>query len=178
MNFQITSRWNGSILFTLDTETLTLAVEAAVKNGANLTGADLRGADLTGANLRGADLTGADLRGADLTGANLLPVRDDLWAVLSSSPREVAGLRTALIEGRVDGSTYNGPCACLVGTLANVHGCHYQELPTLKPNSARPAEMFFLGIKPGDTPETSPHAKLALEWIEVWLANMTAAFAK
>ena len=39
--------------------------------GANLRGADLRGADLSGANLRGANLRGANLRGADLRGANV-----------------------------------------------------------------------------------------------------------
>ena len=39
-------------------------------------------ADLSGADLRGADLRGADLRDADLT-----PIRDDIWAVLCSSPK-------------------------------------------------------------------------------------------
>ena len=38
---------------------------------ANLRGADLRGAYLGDANLRGADLSGAYLRGADLSGADL-----------------------------------------------------------------------------------------------------------
>jgi len=41
----------------------------------------------------------------------------------------------------------------------------------------RPAERFFLAIKEGDTPETSEFAKLACEWSELWLANMTNAFA-
>jgi hypothetical protein len=76
MNFEIKSRWNGSVLFSLETESLKLAVEAAVKSRANLSGANLSGADLSGANLSGADLsranlTGANLSGADLTGANL-----------------------------------------------------------------------------------------------------------
>jgi len=39
--------------------------------GAHLSGADLYGADLTGAHLYGADLTGADLYGAHLTRAHL-----------------------------------------------------------------------------------------------------------
>ena len=51
-----------------------LAVEAARKAGANLSGANLRsanlsGADLRSANLRSANLSGADLRRADLSGA-------------------------------------------------------------------------------------------------------------
>ena len=71
MKVEIKSRWTGSVLFSLETESLKLAVEAAVKQGAYLTGAYLTGADLRGADLRGADLTDADLTGADLRGADL-----------------------------------------------------------------------------------------------------------
>jgi len=76
MKFEIKSRYSASILFSLETESLKLCVEAAVKGGADLRGADLRGADLRGADLgwaylRGADLRGAYLRGADLRGADL-----------------------------------------------------------------------------------------------------------
>jgi hypothetical protein len=144
--------------------------------GANLEGADLRGADLEGANLRGANLEGADLEGADLEGADLLPIRDDLWAVLSAAPAEVAGLRAAIAEGRIDGSTYEGECCCLVGTLANVAHRLYCDLPGLRPNSERPAERFFLAIRPGDTPETSRFSRLALEWVDEWLSRMREAF--
>lgn len=105
-----------------------------------------------------------------------MPIRDDIWAVLSASPMEVTGLRAAIAEGRINGSSYEGACACLVGTLANVKGCDYQHLPMLKPNVARPAEQFFLGIKTGDTPATSQFSKLALEWTDQFLANMQAAF--
>ena len=71
MLFKIKHRFSGSVLFSLETESLKLCVEAAVKDGANLYGADLYGADLYGADLRGANLRGADLRGANLRGANL-----------------------------------------------------------------------------------------------------------
>ena len=232
MKFEITSRWSGAVLFSLETESMKLTVEAAIRTGAVLRGADLRGADLTGAVLTGADLTGADLTGADLTGAvltgavlrgavltgadltgavltgadlrgadlrgadltgavltgavltgadltgaDLTPIRDDIWAVLSSSPAEVAGLRAAIAEGRIDGSTYEGACCCLVGTLANVRHCKYSDIPTLMPNASRPAERFFAAIKPGDIPENSQFSQLALEWVDLWLANMQAAFA-
>ena len=46
-------------------------LEAAVKNGENLCGADLEGAHLEGANLERANLEGANLCGANLDGANL-----------------------------------------------------------------------------------------------------------
>jgi Pentapeptide repeats (8 copies) len=150
-------------------------------SGADLSGADLSGANLSWANLSGADLSGANLSGADLSGADLRSagltlIRDDLWAVLSSAPNEVAGLLAALREGRVDGSTYVGACACLVGTLANVRHCEVYAIPGLTPNSARPIERFFCGIRPGDTPETNAVSKLAAEWTEDWLTRMQATF--
>jgi hypothetical protein len=140
--------------------------------GANLSGSNLRGADLSGANLSGANLRGADSSGADLT-----PIRDDLWAVMSAAPNEVVGLRAAIAEGRINGSTYEGECACLVGTIANVRGCSYSTLPVLKPNPSRPAERFFMLIKPGDTPDKSEPARIVLGWVDEWLTTMKAAFA-
>ena len=145
--------------------------------GAVLRGADLSGADLSGAVLSGAVLRDAVLRGADLSGAVLTPIRDDLWAVLASAPREAAGLRQALIDGKVDGSTYTGECACLVGTLAKVRGCGIQDIPGLRPDSSRPIERFFTGISPGDTPDKSEVARLALMWTDEWIFAMRAAFA-
>jgi len=151
MKIEIKSRWTGVVLFSVETTSWKLAVEAAVK-------------------------ARADLMDADLTRADLTPIRDDIWAVLSAAPGEVEGLRRALIEGRVDGSAYEGACACLVGTLANVRGVSISAIPTLHCNSSRPAERFFMGIKPGDTPQTNPVAKRALEWVDEWLAAMRAAF--
>jgi uncharacterized protein YjbI with pentapeptide repeats len=76
MKFEIKHRFSGAVLFSLETDSLKLCVEAAVKsraylNGAYLHGADLSGADLSGAYLNGAYLHGADLSGADLSGAYL-----------------------------------------------------------------------------------------------------------
>jgi hypothetical protein len=71
MKFEIKSWITGYVLFSIETETWKLALEAAVKSGANLEGANLRGANLRGANLRGANLEGANLRGANLRDANL-----------------------------------------------------------------------------------------------------------
>ena len=149
----------------------------AVLTRADLTGADLTGADRTRADLRGAVLRGADLPGAVLTDADLTPIRDDYYAVLSSAPAEVPALIAALKEGRVNGSTYSGACACLLGTLANARQCAYTAIPGLTPNSQRPAERFFLLIRFGDTPATSQAAQIACGWAEDWLARMRAAFS-
>jgi hypothetical protein len=196
MKFEIKSRWSSRVLFECEALSLKLALRKAVEakadlRGANLGGADLRGADLRGADLRGANLGGANLRdaylrGADLGGANLGganlgdanlrdanlgEIKHDLWAILCQQPAEVAGLKQAIIGGKVDGSTYEGECCCLVGTIAKEAGCGYESLPNLQPDNQRPAERWFLGVNHGDTPETNQISKLTLEWIEEWLAT-------
>jgi uncharacterized protein DUF5758/pentapeptide repeat protein len=71
VKYEIESRWDSTVLFTAEAASLLLALEAAVKSGADLYGANLHGANLYDANLHGANLHGADLRGANLHGANL-----------------------------------------------------------------------------------------------------------
>jgi hypothetical protein len=156
--------------------------------GADLYGADLYGADLYGADLRGADLYGADLRGAnlreaDLYGANLreadlrgIPLDKlpqdfinqcsrDILFILGSLKAEVPALRQSLIDGKVDGSQYEGECACLIGTLANADGglekvC--SAIPFYEKGTHNYGEMWFLNIHEGDTPETNEFARHAV----------------
>ena len=162
MKIEIKNRFSGEIIFSVEAENWRFAVEAAIKSKANLSK---------------ADLSWANLSEADLSKADLSPIKNDFWAVLSAAPKEVEGLRTAIVEGRIDGSTYEGECACLVGTIANVAGKNYEKLPVLKPNKGRPAERFFLGIRKGDKPETNPASKLALDWLDEWFGLMQEAFA-
>ena len=113
MKFEIKNRWNCSVIFSLETESLKLCIEAAIKSEADLRGANLyeadlreanlRGADLRGANLRGANLRGANLRGADLRGANLREANlygADLYgANLYGADLRGANLRGADLDG-------------------------------------------------------------------------------
>ena len=204
MKIEIRSRFTDAVIYTHEAEDATMrdAVLAAVLQGVSLLSADLRSAnlsyadlsyadlsyaDLRSANLRSAnlsyanlsyaDLSYADLRDADLRDADLTPIRDDIWAVLSSAPREVPAVIDALKAGRVDGSTYHGPCACLVGTIAIKREVSVDDLEGLHPNSSRPAERFFMGIRKGDTPETNQFSALALKWVQQWHDNMVAAFS-
>ena len=199
MKFEIKNRWTGKVQFTAEiaADDLTpygvkvgLAVQWGIENKADLTWANLTWADLTRAdlteanltranlmeanlteaNLTRADLTRADLMWANLMEANLTEARDDFLLVINTSPNEVAALRKSLINGRVDGSTYQGECACLVGTIANAQSCSYDCVPGLEPNSSRPAERFFLAIRRGDTPERNPYSALAVQWIDEWVA--------
>jgi hypothetical protein len=145
-------------------------------SGANLSGANLSGANLSRANLYGANLSRANLSGADLYGAKnapqniLAPYRDDIRKVLDTAPGEVGGLLQALWDGKVDGSTYTGECACLVGTLEKVRGKGRNvEIPNLGHDSSRPAEEWFINIRKGDTPVSSPAAAFAAAVIAEWM---------
>jgi hypothetical protein len=145
--------------------------------GANLCGANLGGADLRGANLGGADLRGANLGGADLRGANLQSFKQDLIAEVLRLPDELEALRETLIAGKIDGSTYSGECACLAGTLAKARGLSGYQGGAINngeiifhANSGSPREIWFMAIKRGDTPETNPAAKVALEWVDEAIA--------
>jgi hypothetical protein len=192
---EIRNRWTNEVLFSVEAETLRAACEAAIRAGANLrdanlsdanlssadlSGADLSGADLSGANLsdanlRGADLGGANLYGADLYGARYAPtnllehIRRDIREILDAAPAEVGGLLQALWSGKVDGSTYEGECACLVGTIANVRGSRYDAIPGITPDTQRPAERWFMNIRKGDTPVTNPAAAYACAVVAEWM---------
>ena len=159
---EIKNRWTGAVIFTSkDSETLLHALERAVEEKVNLDGASLVGANLVGANLDGASLVGANLDGASLDS-----IRNDFWDVLIRARHEIPELRKHLVEGKVDGSVYEGECACLVGTIANIKHCKYDEIKALKPDSTRPIECFFMGIKTGDTPETNQISKIVVGWID------------
>lgn len=131
--------------------------------GANLGDANLSGADLGGADLRDANLSGANLGGADLGGAYLSPIKDDMFSVLIRAIPEIPALEAAILAGQINGSTYEGECACLCGTIeksGRFNGaCDMRDY-------SRPIERFFLGIKKGDTPENNQFSKLAYEWIQ------------
>ena len=170
---QAIKHWSGRILFECDLPGDTpggmvtrLTLEKAATSDANL-----RGADLSGANLSGADLIDANLSGADLSDA-----KNDFWEILLRAPNEIAGLRAALVAGKVDGSTYEGTCSCLVGTIANVRGTGYCDLGNgIKPDSSRPAERWFMGIRKGDTPETNQISAITVGWLDEFVALLTLA---
>jgi len=175
-------------------------LKGANLKGANLKGADLKGADLKGADLEGADLKGADLegaylegaylegaylkganlkgaylKGANLKGADLDPIKQDLYQILELAQNEVPGLLLALKGGRVDGSTYSGSCACLVGTIANIRQENPHQLADITPDADRPAERWFMAIRRGDTPENNVVSAITVTWIEEWLSNSAEA---
>ena len=162
---------SGSVLFEFEKENNTL--KETLKEALN-SGADLRGADLYGADLRDANLYGADLRGANLY---KLPVdfinqcSRDILFILSFLKSEVSYLKQMLLEGKVDGSVYEGDCSCLVGTLA--HGNKEEikkvceSIPFYEKGTHNMGETWFLNIKKGDTPENNQFAAHVLKLIEM-----------
>lgn len=71
MKFEIKNRFDGAVIFTTETESWKLAVEAAVRRGIDLRGSNLSGSNLSGSNLRGSNLRGSNLSYSNLRGSNL-----------------------------------------------------------------------------------------------------------
>jgi hypothetical protein len=116
--------------------------------------------------------------------------RADYWSILDQAPAEVSGLRQAIVEGRIDGNTYNGECSCLAGTIATVHGCAVEALREelgIETNADRPAEQWFIRIAKGDKPlpidtkewpsESVFRLSYALAWLDEWIKSRTAIAA-
>ena len=103
MRFEIKHRYSGNLLFSLETESLKVCVEAAVKARAHLSGANL-----SGANLSGADLCGADLYGAK--GAN--KYRSTPLTMLMDQPGKIRAYK--LVNSKMEGP-YNGGIVYEIG---------------------------------------------------------------
>ncbi len=183
--FQI-KRWDdGTVIYSAEAETLKDAVEAAVNAetnlfraslvGARLDGASLDGASLDGASLDGASLVGASLDGASLEQAILDRIKFDFFGRLTALAKEVPGLRLALIEGRVNGSAYQGECACFMGTIGNLRHCNVKQISEVRADPDSATERFFLAIRKGDTPENNQVSKIVVGWIDEWTALMMVA---
>ncbi len=82
---------------------------------------------------------------------------------------ELPFLREKLIKGEVNGTQYEGDCACLIGTLGNANGgvdkvCNV--IPYYERGLHNPGEQWFWQIREGDTPENNFFADHALKLID------------
>ena len=102
MKIEIKSRYDASVIFSFETGSIRLCLEAAIKSRADLSGADLYGANLSGADLSRANLSGADLFGANLSGANL-------YGYFSFGP---GGSRNSYTWARWEECGYMVHCGC------------------------------------------------------------------
>ena len=124
-----------------------------------------------------ADAIGAQTSLAVYGGSNLSGFKSDMIAEILKLPDELENLRTTLVAGKIDGSTYSGECACLAGTIAKHRGIEISRGGMIQENGcafkADPGslrEQWFMRIRPGHTPENSPFAKAALDWIDEAIA--------
>ncbi len=95
-------------------------------------------------------------------------IKQDLFKILAANRTEVPALLEKLRSGQIDGSCYEGRCACLVGTIANIRECDYR---TIGPDSNRPAERWFMAISPGNKPEDGGAAYQTEQWILEFLSQ-------
>ena len=185
---EIKHKINGKVLYTAENANdVRGAVEEAVKAKANLRSADLRSANLGSADLRSADLGYADLGWHH----PLWIFQQDFFSILDQAPAEVAGLRATMVDGKIDGSTYEGPCSCLAGTIAAVHGCSVDALDDelgIKTDASRPAEQWFICTQQGEKPipveegtefetESVFRISVALVWLDKWIESRKAVAA-
>ena len=68
---QIKHRYNSSVLFECEAESLKIAVELAVSKKIDLSDSNLRGSDLSDSDLRYSNLSYSDLRDSNLSYSNL-----------------------------------------------------------------------------------------------------------
>ena len=155
----------GSVIWESEKETLKEAVLEKHSRDANL-----RGANLRDANLRGADLRGADLKKLPVSYIN--QASRDMLFIFQSLKSELPAFRKKLIAGEIDGTQYEGECACLIGTMGKLDGgiqkvC--EVIPYYDEGTHNPAEGWFLNIRKGDTPKNNEFAKHAMKLIDIVL---------
>lgn len=121
--------------------------------------------------------------------------RADLEAVMAQvDTDEIQIVLQALEAGRIDGMTYFGPCACLIGTIGNArwpqnvpartwdkfdYKTHILDVrreiaPDIPGTSIRPIESFCLAIAPKNTPQNNEYAATLHGWLTEILAARTA----
>ena len=115
----------------------------------------------------------------DLRGANLkkLPVdfinqcSRDMLFIFQQLKDELPAFKEKLLAGKVNGSQYEGDCACLLGTFAKVKKEKVDKvckvIPFYEKGTHNMGEAWFLNIKEGDTPKSNGFANHVLKLIEM-----------
>jgi hypothetical protein len=147
----------GYVLFEHEAEdnSIKTALEAAITEGANLKGACLKGAK-------------------NISQSYINLCSRDILFVLQHLKHEVSALRQLLIDGKVDGTQYEGECVCLFGSLANANGDMEKvcsAIPFYERGLHNYGEQWFWQIREDDTPETNEFAAHALKLIDMLLAE-------
>ena len=76
MKYEIKRCDNGNVIFTHECDSWKICVEAAIKSGVDLSGANLYGANMSRANMSDANLYGANLSRANMSGVDLKEIKN------------------------------------------------------------------------------------------------------
>jgi hypothetical protein len=98
--------------------------------------------------------------------------------LLTTYPDEVAGLRVALADGKIEGSWYWSKyheCGCVLGTVAKLRGEPHQYMQGYDAGELSPLERLACEIGIEDTPETNPVSALLVQWIDEHIATVKGA---
>jgi hypothetical protein len=100
-----------------------------------------------------------------------IQAKQNILFILSHLKSEVPYLKEKLISGQVDGTQYEGECACLVGSLGKTKGVNAvcSSIPFYSKGLHNLGEQFFWQIRKGDTPENSEFSKVAVELCDIVL---------
>ena len=161
--FEITGEWNKVIIReNVSIERLKISPTAKV-GSVYISGTVTGSVDISGT------VTGSvDIYGTAKVGKGLKSIRSDYFKILKKSVAEIPGLISALKDGRINGSVYEGgECQCLIGTLEKIRGSGPDSI--VPRDSKRPAEQWFLAIPQGHTPKKNAFARLAVEWAEEFM---------
>lgn len=190
-------RDSSKIIYEGEAESLKDLVCIAVESGKSLNYSNLSNCDLSGITIRGGSFVdstfdrsrfvdsrfvgctfvGSTFDGSRFDERTLAPFKADLFMKLLYAQHEAAGLRKALIEGRVNGQAYEGECGCFVGTIENLRreaGCEVVQV--IKRDSSSPIEIWFMLINKGDTPATNQISKMVVEWVEEFMTLLNIKF--
>jgi hypothetical protein len=139
-------------------------VSGTVTGSIDVSGTVTGSIDVSGTVTGSIDVSGT---GRKFFGTTLDKIQKEHAKVLAlASSEEIDGLRGALVEGRINGHLYEGKCKCLVGTLES---CRTQKV--IQRDSDRLAEKWYMAISPGNTPETNMFSRIAVEWIDAFIAK-------
>jgi hypothetical protein len=117
----------------------------------------------------------------------LAPVKEDFFSILDKAPWEAYAVRQAVVEGKIDGSTYGkSECCCIKGIIARNMGMEILSFSTGQKFSATygidlevlgndsPLEKYIRFIKPGHAPENNKKCQQLLDWLDEFITQEEA----
>lgn len=143
---------------------------------------DLRGVvDLNGFDLCGINTTKSSFLYDDkILDADVSKIRADFLSKMLFEGDAIFDLKYKMQNGLIDGGDYGigKKCGCFVGSIANFRKYECEDDVKFVVNSESPIELWFRGIKPGDTPKNNLIVKITMGWVNDFIAAMQSLTQK